>query len=53
VAGGDLARRPLAAVFSAEGRDTIAAFRYSLEERALKEMLAGHPTEDIGGSTSA
>jgi dipeptidyl aminopeptidase/acylaminoacyl peptidase len=35
-------------VFSAEGRNTAAVFRYSIEERALKEMLAGHPTEDIG-----
>lgn len=35
-------------VFSAEGRDTIAAFRYSLEDHALKEMLVGHPSEDIG-----
>jgi dipeptidyl aminopeptidase/acylaminoacyl peptidase len=35
-------------VFSAEGRDTTAVFRYSLEEHALQEMLAGHPSEDIG-----
>ena len=35
-------------VFSAEGRDTTALFRYSLEEHALKEMLAGHPSEDVG-----
>jgi len=35
-------------VYSREGRDTDAVFRYSLEEHALKEMMAGHPTEDIG-----
>jgi dipeptidyl aminopeptidase/acylaminoacyl peptidase len=34
-------------VFSSEGRDTAAVFRYSLEEHALKEMMAGHPSEDI------
>jgi dienelactone hydrolase len=36
-------------VFSSEGRDTRAVFRYSLEEHALKEMMAGHPNEDVGG----
>jgi len=40
-------------VASSEGRDTTAIFRYSLEERALKDMLAGHPTEDIGDVASA
>ncbi|HEY2558733.1 MAG TPA: S9 family peptidase [Caldimonas sp.] len=35
-------------VFSSEGRDTIAAFRYSLEQHAIGEMMAGHPTDDIG-----
>jgi dipeptidyl aminopeptidase/acylaminoacyl peptidase len=40
-------------VLSAEGRDTQAVFRYSLEEHALKEMMAGHPTEDIGQVTFA
>jgi hypothetical protein len=33
--------------------DTKAVFRYSLEEHALKEMMAGHPTEDIGQVTLA
>jgi dipeptidyl aminopeptidase/acylaminoacyl peptidase len=36
-------------VYSSEGRDTLALFRYSLEEHALGEMLAGHPTEDVRG----
>jgi len=40
-------------VLSAEGRDTKAVFRYSLEEHALKEMLAGDSTEDIGQVTLA
>jgi len=40
-------------VLSAEGRDTKAVFRYSLEEHALKEVMAGHPTEDIGQVTLA
>ena len=40
-------------VVSAEGRDTKAVFRYSLEEHVLKEMMAGHPTEDIGQVTLA
>lgn len=35
-------------VYSSEGRDTDAVFRYSLEDHALKEMMAGHPTEDVG-----
>ncbi len=29
------------------GRDTTAIFRYDVEKRAIGEMLAGHPTEDI------
>jgi dipeptidyl aminopeptidase/acylaminoacyl peptidase len=40
-------------VSSAEGRDTEAVFRYSLDEHALKEMMVGHPTEDIGQATLA
>jgi dienelactone hydrolase len=35
-------------VASAEGRDTTAVMRYSLDEHALKEVMAGHPIEDIG-----
>ena len=35
-------------VLSAEGRNTNAVFRYSIEEHALKEVMAGHPSEDIG-----
>ncbi|CUI06780.1 S9 family peptidase [Massilia antarctica] len=34
-------------VHSRQGRDTLAYFRYSLETRAITEMLAGHPTQDI------
>jgi len=40
-------------VRSAEGRDTEAVFRYSIDEQALKEMMAGHPTEDIGQANLA
>ncbi|MBI3368124.1 MAG: S9 family peptidase, partial [Burkholderiales bacterium] len=36
-------------VRSTEGRDTSAVFRYDLAERSIKEMMAGHPTEDIIG----
>ncbi|MEO6895209.1 MAG: S9 family peptidase [Caldimonas sp.] len=35
-------------VLSAEGRETQAVMRYSLEEHALKEVMAGHPSQDIG-----
>jgi dipeptidyl aminopeptidase/acylaminoacyl peptidase len=34
-------------VVSSQGRDTRAAFRYSLDDRRLTDMLAGHPTQDI------
>jgi dipeptidyl aminopeptidase/acylaminoacyl peptidase len=40
-------------VASSEGRDTVAVFRYAIEERALKEVLAGHPSEDIGQANLA
>jgi dipeptidyl aminopeptidase/acylaminoacyl peptidase len=36
------------AVLSNDGRDTEAAFRYDLQAHRMGEMLAGHPTEDIG-----
>jgi dipeptidyl aminopeptidase/acylaminoacyl peptidase len=35
------------AVSSSEGRDTQAFFRYDVIEGSLKEMMAGHPQEDI------
>lgn len=35
-------------VYSRQGRDTYAYFRYDLKERKVAEMMAGHPTQDIG-----
>lgn len=34
-------------VVSRSGRDTYAVFSYDTRERVVKEMLAGHPTQDI------
>ncbi len=34
-------------VASRQGRDTNAYFRYDLKERKVREMLAGHPTQDV------
>jgi dienelactone hydrolase len=34
-------------VSSAIGRDTNAVFLYDVKKRAMTEMMAGHPTEDI------
>lgn len=39
-------------VFSSQGRDTMAVFRYDLQNNALGELLAGHPDVDILGETS-
>ena len=36
------------AVRSTVGRDTVAYFRYDIAGRRLGELLAGHPTQDIG-----
>jgi dipeptidyl aminopeptidase/acylaminoacyl peptidase len=41
------------AVYSRVGRDTYAYFAYDTERKAIGEMLAGHPSEDILGVRGA
>ena len=36
------------AVMSEAGRDTTAIFRYNLVQKRVEELLAGHPSQDIG-----
>lgn len=35
------------AIWSRQGRDTYALFRYDTEQRKIGELMAGHPSQDI------